>query len=227
MCKRPGCSFLSAFLLLLTGVSAGQVVQFAPCKFGKAVLVGRAEGISVMRISIVEASGEIGASVFVPDGEAPLPGILFTHSAIRGSNVQTSLLRFAQGMARAGAASVVIDGDLQWEQPNDNNNRSPHVLACAGQWLLQHVSLDSARLVVAGPSHWGGGDTPWCLPGERPCWHPHGWINFGQASPAELVNTDRMLTAKGQWELAQHASKWIKLRTLKPELFAVSTTGGE
>lgn len=228
MRKRTGRLLLSGFLLLLTGVSSGQVPQLTPCKFGKALLAGKTEGVSAMRISIVEVSGEFGATVFIPDGEAPFPGILFTHSAIRGTNVQTSLLRFAQGMARAGAASIVIDGDIQWEQPNDNNYRSPHLLACAGQWLLQHVSLDSASLLVAGPiGPCGGDDTPDCLLGKSRYWPSRGWINFGQTSPAELINTDRMLTGKGQFELALHSSKWIKLRTLKPEWFAVSTTAGE
>lgn len=106
---------------------------------------------------------------------------------------------------------------------NDNNERAPHLMSCAGQWLLRYGNLDPQRLVWAGPHfHSGGDDTPWCLPGETPCWHSSAWLNHGQSSAAEWINTDRMLTAKGQYQLAEHVGHWVKLWTLKPEWFTLS-----
>lgn len=122
-----------------------------PCKFSSASGVGHIEGITVQRLAVIEKRERVGAMVLVPDGDEPLPGIVFSRSAIHGPNNSTNLLRFAWALARAGAASIVLDGVIDWQSgPNDNSIRPPGFQFCAGQWLLQHVNIDLTRAADAG-----------------------------------------------------------------------------
>ena len=213
MRNRWSLSLLPLTLVFLTTVSIAQIAQFPPCKFAEATTVGSSDGITVSRVKIVEASGPVGATVLIPRAERPIPGMLLTHSAIDGPDSHADLLHFAQAMARAGAASIVLDGDLNWKQGTENNARTPHLMSCAGQWLLEYANLDPRRLVLAGPpGRWGGGDTPTCMPGETPCWNPIGLLHFGM-SPSL---TNKMLTTEGQYELARVVARWVKLGALQP-----------
>ena len=211
------------FILTAVMASSAQILPFVPCNAGKATTVGHADGITFQRVTFKESYGEVAASVFIPDSENPLPGIIFSHSAIQGLNHRTNLLRFALALARAGAASIVLDGTIQWQTPNDESKRAAHVLACAGQWMMLNFKMDRHLRAFAGTTlNWGGGDTPLCLEGERPCWTPdQGWLGFGQASPAEQGNTNAMLTRNGQLNLARFLQKQLKLGKLKSEWFAV------
>ena len=211
---------IAALILIVSPVSFCQILPFVPCKIGSVSKLGQADGISFQRVSIIESYGEVGASVFIPQSKTPVPGIVFSHSAIHGPTNSTDLTRFALALARAGAASIVLDGTIAWETPNDNSKRPAHVLACAGQWLLINAGLDRKRLAIAGTAlNWGGGDTPLCLPGERPCWTPIAAMGFGQASPVEWNNTDAMLTLKGQLRMARFAQRFLRLAELKTEWF--------
>jgi len=214
---RVSLRILFAIAALAAACSA-QIRPFVPCKPDKASIVGHAEGITFKRLAFTESSGEVGATVLVPDSEQPVPGIVFSHSAIHGPNNSTDLLRFALALARAGAASIVLDGTIEWEVPNDNAKRSPHVMACAGQWLLLNERLDTKRLAIAGAlGDWGGGDTPFCLSGERPCWGGIAVLNFGQTWPYDLSNTDAMLTLNGQLRMARFAQQQLRLSEVKRE----------
>jgi len=204
-------------ILTVTPACSSQILPFVPCKIGSVSKLGKADGIGFQRISIVESYGEVGASVFIPDSESPVPGIVFSHSSIHGPRNSSDLTRFALALARAGAASIVLDGAIEWQTPNDNAKRPAHVMACAGQWLLLNASLDPLRLAIAGTTPWGGGDTPLCLPAERPCWTPKAVMGYGQASPVEWTNTDALLTLKGQLRIARFAQQQLHLAELKPE----------
>ena len=50
------------------------------------------------------------------------------------------------------------------------------------------------------------------------CWtgHPF-WLNYGETSNAELVNTNPMLTVVGQLHLARFAQRVLNLREVKQE----------
>ena len=148
MRNRILLSTLPSLLLFLTCVSVAQIAQFVPCKFAGSTTVSDSDGIAVSRVTIVESSGEVGATVLIPRAARPMPGMLLTHSAIDGPDNRADLLHFAQAMARAGAASIVLDGDLNWKQGTENNARAPHLMSCAGQWLLKHANLDPRRLVL-------------------------------------------------------------------------------
>lgn len=199
-------------LALLCGTGWG---DFKPCKFSDLTSVGQSEGVSVQRLTILEPNEQISATILLPKDPAPVPGIIFSYSQIVGPASKVDLARFAMGLARAGAAVIVLDGSINWNPPNDDAERSPHVWACAGQWLLLHARLDINRLAEAGPKrHWGGGDTPLCMEGESPCWHGVGWLNFGQTTDAEYQNTENMLRF-GCSGMASAAQRWLKLRSVE------------
>jgi hypothetical protein len=198
--------------------------QKHPCRFSSTSDVGHVEGITVQRLAVLEKTGKVGATVFIPDGNEPLPSIVFSHSAIHGPHNDTDLLRFAWAMARAGAASIVLDGVIDWHSgPNDESIRPPEFQFCAGQWLFQNLSLDLTRTADAGNHKigWIENDVSPCgvdvESGKAPCWAGGFWLDFGQIGQAESRNTDGMLTLKGQMFMAQAAQKRLKLKEVKPE----------
>jgi hypothetical protein len=212
---------LALLIVALVSVASGEL---APCKTGGTSVAGQANGITIQRVAFLEASGEVGATVFIPEREEPVPGIVFSHSGIHGPKNDTDLRRFALALARAGAASIVLDGNIEWQTPNDEAKREPHVLACAAQWLLLNARLDGERLAIAGTTTgWGGENVAICLEGKRPCWHAHLSLNFGQTSPADWYNTDAMLTPEGQLYMARFAQRYLHLAEVKPEWLAQET----
>jgi hypothetical protein len=170
---------------------------------------------------VIEPSSEVKATVFIPDGTDPLPGIVFSHSAIHGPSNNTDLLRFAWALARAGAASIVLDGAIDWQSPNDESIRPPEFQFCAGQWLLEHVNLDLTRAADAGNHKvgWIDNDLSHCglETGKARCWPGGLWLDFGQTGQAESRNTDDMLTLEGQLRMAHFAQRHLKLKEVNPE----------
>jgi hypothetical protein len=214
-------------ILSLLSTCAAQKLH--PCKFGGTSGVGHIEGITVQRLAVIEKSGKVGATVFIPDGNEPLPGIVFSHSAIHGPNNDTDLLRFAWALARAGGASIVLDGAIDWQSPNDESIRPPEFQFCAGQWLLQHVNIDLTRAADAG-NHtvgWIDSDVSHCgvevESGKARCWPGGFQLDFGQIGDAESRNTDEMLTLKGQMFMARAAQKRLKLKEVQPEWLTETT----
>jgi hypothetical protein len=193
-----------------------------PCKFSGTSGVGHVEGITVQRLAVIEKSGTVGATIFIPDGNEPLPGIVFSHSAIHGLNKDTDLLRFAWALARAGAASIVLDGAIDWRSPSDESIRPPEFQFCAGQWLFQHVNIDLTRTADAGNFKvgWIDNDVSPCgieLSGPARCWPGGFQMGFGQLGEVESRNTDEMLTLKGQMLMAHAAQKRLMLKEIDPE----------
>lgn len=212
-------ALLVAVALTLSSAAAAQAIEnFAPCKFSQSTSVGVSNGIEIRRVSITDNRTSYGATIFLPSSDRPTPGILFSHSAMKGTEGTADLLGFAYGFARAGAASIVLDGTMSWNQANNDNTRSPHLLACAGQWLLTNASLDTRRLGMAGyVGQWGAGETPVCMPGEVPCWNGIVYLNFGENPNYESGNTKRMLTRAGQLEFAEFARRHLGLAAIQPQ----------
>jgi hypothetical protein len=191
--------------------------QFRPCKLSDATTVDHIEGISVQRLTITEPYGSFGATSFLPDADSR-KGALFSHSSIHGDEANANLLKFAWALARAGVAVLVLDGAIEWRIPSDSSIRDPHLLACAGHWLMLTAHLsnyrDHSHLLVGT---FGGGP---CQLDERPCFNPQSWLNFGQTGPAEYENTNEMLTVGGAKHLAEFARTHLKLTQIKPEWLA-------
>jgi hypothetical protein len=209
------------FLSLLANCAAQKLHS---CRFSENSEVGRAEGIDIQRVSIVEPRRKVGATIFIPDASEPVPGIVFSHSSIRGLNNDADLRRFALALARAGAASIVLDGTIDWRFPSDKFIRPPEFRFCAGQWLMQHVNLDLTRAADAGNQKlgWIENDVSECAfePEGPRCWPGGLWLDFGQLGQAESRNTDLMLTPQGQLRMAQFAQKYLKLKEINPEWLA-------
>ena len=217
---------LSTAILSLLATCAAQSLH--PCKFSGTSEVGHTQGIEVRRVAVIEPNKEVQATVFIPDGNEPMPGIVFSHSAIHGSSNNTDLLQFAWALARAGAASIVLDGVSDWQSPNDDSIRPPEFQFCAGQWLFQHVNLDPTRTADAGNHKvgWIENDVAGCglePSGKARCW-PGGWsMGFGQIGQAESHNTDLMLTLEGQLWMARLTQKQLKLKEVKAEWLTETT----
>ncbi|MGD1082491.1 MAG: hypothetical protein ABR881_29595 [Candidatus Sulfotelmatobacter sp.] len=206
-------------ILSLLATSTAQKLHV--CRFSGASGVGHTQGIDIQRVAVIEPSSEVKATVFIPDGTDPLPGIVFSHSAIHGPSNNTDLLRFAWALARAGAASIVLDGAIDWQSPNDESIRPPEFQFCAGQWLLEHVNLDLTRAADAGNHKvgWIDNDLSHCglETGKARCWPGGLWLDFGQTGQAESRNTDDMLTLEGQLRMAHFAQRHLKLKEVNPE----------
>lgn len=215
-------AFYAALALTFGSCALAQSIQnFTPCKFSPSTSVDVSNGIEVRRVSIADNQTDYGATVFLPASDKPTPGILFSHSAMKGAEGSADLLRFAYALARAGAASIVLDGTMSWNPADagskSSNQRSPHLLACAGQWLLLNAPIDRDRLATAGyRGLWGGGATPGCMPGEVPCWNDIVYLNFGESADHETGNTKLMLTRAGQLEFANFAQRHLGLQPIQP-----------
>ncbi len=206
-----------------------QFRPFPPCRFTDTSTVEHKESIAIHRISITESSGVFGATAFIPDGDGELPGALFSHSSIHGSETDANLTSFAWALAKAGAAAIVIDGTIRWQSPINESVPDPHLLACAGRWLVIQARLvpvpersERWRAVFVGTlGHWGGGDTPFCREGQ-PCFRSSCIVGMGAAGPAEWTTTNRMLTSQGQLYFARWVQRHLNLNEIKPEWLAAA-----
>src|SRR5690349_182165 len=106
---------LTALILVLIATC---FAEFVPCRPSKSAVVSHRDGITEQTVTFLELSGEYRARVFIPDSENAVPGIVFSHSAIHGTDRSADLARFAQALVRAGAAAVILDGTIEWETPN-------------------------------------------------------------------------------------------------------------
>lgn len=188
--------------LFVFAVAGSSFAHTAPtCTASLAVTIDDREGVTVKTVSFHGPRGPLSAYVFVPDTEEPVAGIAFSQSAIQYADSRTDLRPFARALALAGAASIMLDGTIDWHTPNDDSKRPMSELACAANWLLANAKLDLDRLAIGGPLRVGGliKDEPFCpVPDKQPCGNPWFYINFGWASPREILYTEKMKTPQGQ-----------------------------
>jgi hypothetical protein len=199
------CLF-SLFLVLviaLAGVSS--VAQSVPtCKAGPASTIDDRDGVTARVVSFQGSFGKLTAHVFIPDTAEAVAGIAFSHSSIQYADSRIDLLPFARAMARAGAASIMIDGTIDWQIPNDDSKRPWEDVNCAAQWLTANANLDRNRLAFGGPITEGG--DPFCpVLGEEACggqaWF---YFNFGSTTaPHGISITELMKTPQGQLRLTE------------------------
>jgi hypothetical protein len=193
----------SFFAVALLGTAAF-AQSYSACRATPASIVDHRDGITVEIVSFQRSSVNMTAHVFVPDSRVPLPGIAFSHSSIQYSDSLTSLLPFAKAMARAGAATIMLDGTIAWLSPNDESKRPWTEVACAAQWLMANVKLDMDRLAIGGPidfaDHSGISHDPFCPLGlgKNPCGLAWFYINFGWVGQHEAHYTELMKTPRGQ-----------------------------
>jgi hypothetical protein len=67
------------------------LLNFVPASFPPVSPPEHKEGVAVSSVSWMEPGVKVGATVFVPDGD-PLPGIVFSRSAIHGPTASADML---------------------------------------------------------------------------------------------------------------------------------------
>jgi len=59
-----------------------------------------------------------------------------------------------------------------------------------------------------------------CHQGERPCFQPQNWLNFGEIRRVESQNTFDMLTVGGVTRFAEYARKMLLLKEINSDWLA-------
>lgn len=196
------------------------------CKLEGSSLIGHRDGVTEYEVDFQDTWSSkpvtVSAHAFVPDSNKPVAGIVFSVSAIQKFDQRTDLMPFARALARAGAASIVVEHPVKWEPLDEQWNLTPTVLHCAGQWLMKNVKLDRDRLAIAGPESWGTDED--CAASEYRCWQTRAWLNFGTIlGPVESRNTESMTTIEGQIRIADFARRTLELSAVRPEWLSVET----
>jgi hypothetical protein len=88
--------------------------------------------------------------LFIPDSADPVPGALFTHSALHSFDGTTSLLPFARALAHSGVATLMLDRTLETIPYPEQFDSS--VVDCAYEWFKSEVRLEP-RVVAGGIFH--------------------------------------------------------------------------
>jgi hypothetical protein len=206
-----------ALLLPALVITCGAQSQAPRCRTGGSSLIEHSDGVTVLRVSFTDISGKApvstSAHAFVPDSSDPVAGIAVSFAAIQDWDKRTDLLPFAWALARAGAASIVLDRAIQWGPLDDAANLASSVMSCASEWLMSHANLDRDRLATAGLYGWND-DCDWAT---SRCWTSHFGMGFGQTGPVEFHNTELMMTLKGQLWMAKAAQKQLRLSAIQPE----------
>jgi len=131
------------------------VARATICQPGKVSIVGHSDAITYMRTSFVEAEGKVEASVLRPDGEERIPAVIISYSAITPENKTADMFLFAQALARAGAAAIVLGGTLALPPSENNTERTHHLVGCAAEWLVQNAKIDGERVATIAPESSG------------------------------------------------------------------------
>jgi hypothetical protein len=169
-----------------------------------------------MKTSFVEPEGQVEASVLRPDGKERIPGVVISYSAIAAGTKTADMFQFAQALARAGAASIVLGGTLALPTSENNTERTHRFVGCAAEWLAQNAKIDGERVAAIAPETfwkgWSSGDT-FCSSMGQPCWTLRGGVGFPQLDLGRLVTDDVR-------DSADFLHKLLNLNEIKPEWLA-------
>src|SRR5262249_23547088 len=130
---------------------------------------------------------------------------------------RTDLILFARALARAGSASIMLDGTIDWRIPNDDSKRPWRPVGCELQWLIANVNLDLKSLAFGGPISLSTDSyVPVCPPrGRKLCYEPWIYVNFGWNSPIEVRTTEWMKTPQGQLKMTHLVTGTFHLKDVQ------------
>jgi len=192
---RPSCACLLAFAVI-TVPSVAQSEK--PCVAGLAATLSDRDRVTTKTVSFTGSFGTLTAHVFLPDTAEQVPGIAFSYSSIQYPDSLTDLLPFARALARAGAASIMIDGTIDWHTPNDDFKRPWKEYNCAAQWLMANANLDRERLAIGGPIKFENEPSPFCPSQSKDPCQPWIYVNYGFDDPNAIRATKLMKTPQSQ-----------------------------
>jgi hypothetical protein len=204
-----------AYILALIVISAPSFAQSEkPCLVGPTATLSDRDGVTTKTVSFTGAFGNLTAHVFLPDITEPVPGIAFSYSSIQYVDSLTDLRPFARALARAGAASIMIDGSIDWHTPNDDFKRPWTEFNCAAQWLMANANLDPERLAIGGPIKFGQ-ELPFCpSETERTC-DPWIYVNYGFDDPRAVRATELMKTPQSQLHITSLVTGSFRLKDVQ------------
>jgi hypothetical protein len=188
-----------AYIFALIVISAPPFAQSEkPCVAGPAATLSDRDGVTTKTVSFTGSFGRFTAHVFLPDTAEPVPGIAFSYSSIQYTDSLTNLVPFAHALARAGAASIMIDGIIDWHTPNDDFKRPWKEYNCAAHWLMANANLDRERLAIGGPIKFEDEPSPFCpSQSKAPC-QPWVYVNYGFDDPMAVRATKLMKIPQDQ-----------------------------
>jgi len=219
---RSGSACLLS-MLLCAGISFCQSEK--PCVAGQALTLSDADGVTTKLVFLSGTFGKLSAHVFLPNTKEPVPGIAFSQSAIQYPDSRTNLLPFARALAQAGAASIMLEGTVAWQSPNDDSKRAWGEFNCAAQWLKANANLDPERLAIGGPIRVEG--LPFCsTETDTKCGQPLLLLNYGWNDADGIRATKLMKTPQDQLQAAELLTSQFHLREVELSwLLSPASTG--
>ncbi|HYM78413.1 MAG TPA: hypothetical protein VE377_20735 [Candidatus Dormibacteraeota bacterium] len=185
-----------------------------PCVAGRVATLSDRDGVTTKTVSFTGKFGRVTAHVFLPDTAEPVPGIAFSYSSIQYEDSLTDLRPFARALARAGAASIMLDGTIDWHTPNDDFKRPWAEFNCAAKWLMASANLDPERLAIGGPIQFGH-ELPFCpSETERTC-DPWIYVNYGWDDPMAIRATKLMKTPHSQLHVTNMVTGGFHLKDVE------------
>ena len=141
-------SFTSLSILLALAFSTQVTGQSI-----KTSAIERRDGLRVQILSLSVGSQAATARVYFPDVQHKVAAVVFSHSRIKSDQGETDLLPFAESVARAGAAVVVLDRTLFWRTGDDPeiNRGGGAIVVAAEDWVLAQENVDFSRFAYVGP----------------------------------------------------------------------------
>ena len=146
-------------------------------------------GILEERVTVTGTAGRLGASVIMPDGEGPFPGIVFLHGS--GPQPRDANRFAAQTFARAGIASIIFDKRGVGESGGELAGASFEDLAADAIAVAEHLK---ARPKISRVGFFGHSQGGWIGPLAGGRWDPTAFV-ISSSGPAVPPSRE------GEWDV--------------------------
>ena len=203
----PGSLFCLLEISLLCLISAGQDQANVATKVTPSA--PEYDSIRVKTITLSTPAGNAPARVYVPKANRLLPGVVFSHSQVQGTDGRTDLLPLAMRIARSGIAVIVVERALVWPATAPDVNHEGGALTIAAlHWLLTHENVDSKRCAYVGPKF----RDPVYPSSFRNLGYEDGaasapWVPLAENSSALVMK--ELLTQEGQMKIEQYLQRTL------------------
>jgi len=145
----------------------------------KVSAVSAHDGVTVKSLTISTSSEHTVAYLYLPQESHKVAAVVFSHARIKSAQSDVDLLPFAESVAKAGAAVIVLNRVLDW-RPGDEvdvNRRGGGLVLTAETWLLSQDNVDGSRFAYVGPRFHNptlNDELTLSSPDRSPAWVPLG-----------------------------------------------------